>query len=49
MQDVGAIDDTLQRARHYGRLALDAIADFPAGAAKEALSETVRFAISRAY
>ncbi|MEO0501459.1 MAG: polyprenyl synthetase family protein [Pseudomonadota bacterium] len=47
--DLGTLDDTLQRARHYGRLALDAIADFPASSAKAALTETVRFAISRAY
>ncbi|MBV7255705.1 polyprenyl synthetase family protein [Pacificimonas sp. WHA3] len=49
MAGAGAIDDTLERARHYGRLAQDAIADFPAGAAKDALLETVRFAIARAY
>ncbi|MGB3723751.1 MAG: polyprenyl synthetase family protein [Pacificimonas sp.] len=49
MADIGAIDDTLERARHYGRLALDAIADFPGGAAKDALSDTVRFAVARGY
>ena len=49
MAATGAIDDTLERARHYGRLALDAIAGFPAGTAKDALGETVRFAIARAY
>jgi octaprenyl-diphosphate synthase len=44
-----AIDDTLDRARHYGQRALDAIAHFPAGEAKSALTEAVKFAIARAY
>lgn len=45
----GAIDDTLERARHYGQRAIDAIAHFPAGDAKTALTEAVEFAIARAY
>lgn len=45
----GAIDDTLERARHYGQRAIDAIAHFPAGEAKSALTEAVEFAIARAY
>ena len=44
-----AIEDTLARARHYGRRAIDAIAGFPAGKAKDAMVEAVEFAISRAY
>ena len=36
-------------ARHYGQRAIDAIAPFPAGPAKSALTEAVEFAISRAY
>lgn len=44
-----AIDDTLVRARHYGQRAIDAIAHFPAGEAKSALTEAVEFAIARAY
>ena len=44
-----AIEDTLARARHYGRRAIDAIAGFPAGNAKDAMVEAVEFAISRAY
>jgi octaprenyl-diphosphate synthase len=44
-----AIDDTLDRARHYGQRAIDAIAHFPAGEAKSALTEAVKFAIARAY
>ena len=45
----GAIDDTIDRARHYGQRAIDAIAHFPAGEAKAALTEAVEFAIARAY
>ena len=44
-----AIDDTIDRARTYGRRAIDALGAFPAGKAKAALTETVEFAISRAY
>ena len=44
-----AIEDTLARARHYGRRAIDAIAGFPAGKAKDAMVEAVEFAISRTY
>ena len=44
-----AIDDTIDRARHYGQRAIDAIAHFPAGEAKSALTEAVEFAIARAY
>ncbi|MBZ6378871.1 farnesyltranstransferase [Pacificimonas flava] len=49
MRAADAISDTLERARHYGRLAIDAIADFPAGKAKDALTETVAFAVARGY
>jgi octaprenyl-diphosphate synthase len=45
----GSIADTLARARHYGELAIDAIADMPAGRARTALVDTVRFAIARAF
>ncbi|MGB5078082.1 MAG: polyprenyl synthetase family protein [Sphingorhabdus sp.] len=44
-----AIDDTIDRARHYGQRAIDAIAHFPSGEAKAALSEAVEFAVARAY
>jgi len=44
-----AIDDTLERARHYGQRAIDALGAFPASAAKAALTEAVEFAIARAY
>jgi octaprenyl-diphosphate synthase len=45
----GALDDTIARARTYGRRALDALGPFPAGKAKAALVEAVEFAIARAY
>lgn len=45
----GAIDDTLERARHYGQRAIDALGPFPASTAKAALVEAVEFAIARAY
>jgi octaprenyl-diphosphate synthase len=44
-----ALTDTLRRARHYGRRAVDALAPFPAGRAKAAMVEAVEFAVSRAY
>ena len=44
-----AIDDTIERARHYGQRAIDAITHFPASDAKAALIEAVEFAIARAY
>ncbi len=44
-----AIDDTLERARHYGQRAINALAPFPGGRAKDALIEAVEFAIQRAY
>ncbi len=44
-----AIADTLARARHYGSRAIDALAGFPNGPARAALTETVEFAIARAY
>ena len=44
-----ALADTFDRARHYGRRAIDALGAFPPGKAKAALAEAVEFAISRAY
>ena len=44
-----ALADTVERARHYGRRAIDALANFPASKAKAALTEAVEFAIQRAY
>jgi octaprenyl-diphosphate synthase len=42
-----ALEDTIQRARHYGAIAIDALALFPPSAMKEALEETVEFCICR--
>jgi octaprenyl-diphosphate synthase len=42
-----ALDDTIQRARHYGAIATDALALFPDSAMKEALEEAVEFCICR--
>jgi len=44
-----ALSETLERARHYGRRAVDALAGFPASKAKAALTEAVEFAVARAY
>lgn len=44
-----AITDTLQRARHYGQRAIDALHPFPPGRAKSAMVEAVEFAVARAY
>jgi octaprenyl-diphosphate synthase len=49
LRETGALSDTIERARHYGRRALDSLASFPAGKARAALSEAVEFAIARAY
>ncbi|MGE3148677.1 MAG: polyprenyl synthetase family protein [Pseudorhodoplanes sp.] len=44
-----ALEDTIGRARHYGAIAKDALALFPASPMKAALEETVEFCIGRAY
>jgi octaprenyl-diphosphate synthase len=49
MRSTEALSDTVGRARHYGRRAIDALGPFPAGKAKAALTEAVEFAISRVY
>ncbi len=49
IQATGALSDTMERARHYGRRAIDALAPFPAGRAKAAMVEAVEFAVARAY
>ncbi len=45
----GALADTMDRARHYGRRAIDALAPFPNSRAKAAMCEAVEFAVARAY
>ena len=49
LRESRAIDDTMMRARHYGQRAIDALGRFPGGAAKDALTQAVEFAIARAY
>ena len=49
MRSTEALSDTIECARHYGRRAIDALANFPSGKAKSALTEAVEFAIRRAY
>jgi octaprenyl-diphosphate synthase len=44
-----ALADTVERARQYGRRAIDALAPFPASKAKAALVEAAEFAVARAY
>ena len=44
-----AIEDTIGRARHYGAIALDALALVPPSEIKQALEETVAFCIARAH
>ena len=45
----GALDDTIERARHYGAIAKDALALFPDGDGKHALLEVVDFCVARAH
>ena len=49
IQSTGALADTMERARHYGRRAIDALAPFPAGRARAAMTDAVLFAGARAY
>ena len=44
-----ALEDTIERARHYGAIARDALALFPRSAMKQALLDTVDFCIARAH
>ncbi len=49
METHGAIGDTVERSRHYGAIARDALAIFPNSEHKAALLETVDFCVDRAY
>jgi octaprenyl-diphosphate synthase len=49
LRGCGALDDTFERARLFGRRAIDALGPFAGGSAKAALTEAVEFAIARAY
>ncbi len=44
-----ALEDTIGRAQHYGAMAIDALALFPASPMKAALEEAVAFCIARAH
>ena len=44
-----AIEDTIGRARHYGAIAIDALALVPPSDVKQALEEAVAFCIARAH
>jgi octaprenyl-diphosphate synthase len=44
-----ALEDTITRARHYGAIAADALALFPASPMKEALADAVEFTIARTH
>ena len=44
-----AVSATRERARHFAARAIDAIAGFRSGAAKDAMAEAAEFAVSRRY
>ena len=44
-----ALEDTINRARHYGAIAKDALALFPGSPMKKALEDAVEFCISRSH
>ena len=49
MERHGALRDTIERARHYGSIARDALGVFPESDIKSALDEVIDFSIERAY
>ena len=49
MRSHRALEDTVDRARHYGAMAKDALAIFPASPMRSALEDVVEFCVSRAY
>jgi len=49
LRSTDALADTVERARQYGRRAIDSLAMFPSGKAKTALTEAAEFAVARAY
>ncbi len=49
MEKHGALRDTIERARHYGAIARDALGVFPDDPVKAAMSEAIDFSIERAY
>ncbi|MEM7424535.1 MAG: polyprenyl synthetase family protein [Pseudomonadota bacterium] len=49
IETYGAIEDTVERARHYGAIARDALAIFPDSELKSAMIDAVDFSIQRAF
>ncbi len=49
LRETDAIADTIERARHFGRRATDALGPFPNSPTKAALTEAVEFAVARGY
>jgi octaprenyl-diphosphate synthase len=49
LKSTDALADTIDRARHYARRAIDALDMFPASKAKSALIEAAEFAVAPAY
>jgi octaprenyl-diphosphate synthase len=49
MKQHKALSDTMDRARHYGAIARDALAIFPDGPAKAALREVIDFCVDRPF
>ena len=49
LQRHGTLTDTLDRARHYGAIARDALAIFPDSRVKDALLEVIDFCIERGH
>jgi octaprenyl-diphosphate synthase len=49
LRSTDALADTIERARQYGRRAIDALAKYPSSKVKSALVEAAEFAVARAY
>jgi octaprenyl-diphosphate synthase len=49
MREHNALNDTMERARHYGSIARDALAIFPDSEAKSALLEAIEFCVDRPF
>ena len=49
LKQTDALADTIERARQYGRRAIDALAMFAPSKAKAALTEAAEFAVARAF
>ncbi|TMM49028.1 polyprenyl synthetase family protein [Qipengyuania marisflavi] len=45
----GAVEETRERARHFAARAINALACFPDGKARQAMEQAARFAVARGY